>query len=164
MNKVQKFCAGLAVLLVLSANSYGAPRSTPVMVTNTESEPVPVTVIDTPTAINICATLAPFSGGRQPIYDVPAGQMLVIEFASIDPVDTMDDGEFAQVQIRTTANGVEGTFLAGKVSGSEFTFARDGRVLKIYADPGTEVVGGIGSRGYLGEVEVCLSGQLRPTS
>ena len=162
MNRVKRFSCGLLLSIVFAANAFAAPRSTPVAVVNTDSEPVPVTVVERPTAINVCATLGPFSGPRQPIYNVPADVMWMIEYASIDPVDTMEEGHFVQVSIKTTAGGEEGTFVAGKVSGSEFTFGRDGRALKVYAEPATEVVGSVGIRGYLGDVEICLSGRLIP--
>ena len=121
MRNVLSAVTGLFVLLFINGSPYAAPIKS-VTVVNTDSEPVPVTIVQLPTAINVCATLGPFSGSSQLIYGVPSDMMLVIEYSSIDPVDTLDDGEFVQVQIRTTAGGMEGTFFAGKVLGSEFTF------------------------------------------
>ncbi|MDJ0740354.1 MAG: hypothetical protein QNJ91_11585 [Gammaproteobacteria bacterium] len=162
MDKARMTSFGFLALLAFSIGSYAATRSTPVTVVNTDGEPVPVAAIDASAPVNACAILGPFSGAEQLIYSVPPDMALAIEYGAIDPVDTLDEGEFVQVQITTTAGGVEGVFFVGKVSGSEFTFGRDGRVLKIYADPGTDVVGGVGIRGYLGDVEICLSGRLSP--
>ncbi len=162
MDKERMKITGLLALLALSVSPYAAARSTPVTVVNGDDEPVPVTSLDTSTPINACATLRQFAGPDQLIYSVPSDMALTIEYSSIDAVDSLDDGNFIQIQIKTTVGGVEGEFLAGKISGSEFTFARDGRVLKVYADPDTDVVGGIGSRGIVGDVEICLSGRLSP--
>ena len=162
MARAREVFTVLFVLSAFCASSYAATRSTPVTVVNTDSEPVPVTLVETPIPVNACATLNPFSGGQQLIYSVPSDMTLAIEYSTIDLLDTLEDGDFVQVNIKTTVGGLEGRFFAGKVLGSEFTFGRDGRVLKVYADPGTDVVGGVGIRGYLGDVEICLSGRLSP--
>ena len=128
-------------------------------------DPIPVTVTNFPTPaptaqiVNMCAVLTNTGGGDQHIYTVPTGMRLMLEYSSIR-AEILDDGDIVQVVIKTTAAGVEGRFLVGEIYGSDFVFDSDGRTVKIYADAGTDVVGGFGSRNYLDDVEVCLSGKL----
>jgi hypothetical protein len=50
----------------------------------------------------------------------------------------------------------------GRVDGDVFTFATDGRVLGVGADPDSDVAVRIAIRNYVEDVGVCFSGTLSP--
>lgn len=158
---------GFAFSIVQAAPPDTKPSpSTPVEVMNTASNPVPISivqpVIEPEQQINVCGA----SQGGNPIkllYSVPAGKRLAIDFVSLKAPRTLDDGESLHVFIKTSVQGVTGEYLLGSVRDAG-GFA-DSRLVKVFADPGTDVTlnqASVSSNPFLSTGAVCVSGRLLP--
>ncbi len=162
MNLVRKISMSFVIAtLLLCGNAFAKPdQAPPIVDVNVVGDETPPKT----QPVNACADLTVGSGSDQPIYVVPDDQRLVIEYISIDPDGFLDAGDYVQVTVKTVVDKVEGTFLAGTADGDTFAGAKGGRMVRIHADPGSDVVGGVGTLNVSGDTTVCFSGELSPDS
>lgn len=140
---------GVSLLLTLGArNVTAAPPASAVKV---------LTVGD---PINICGE-GQLGDPNKVLFEVPSDKRLEIEYGSISASGTLEEGERLVISIETIAGGNPGRFLVGELLGPP-VFDEDARVMKVFADPGTEVTVQQGITGLVGPGTVCLSGRLVP--
>lgn len=125
--------------------------------------PVEVVVANTPLAVS--ATYEPVqvcSAFYNPttVYTVPSDRRLVVEDATVSA--TLDPGELVVGVVETMAGGAEVEHYVGTISGDVFRFARDGRMMRAYADAGTSVVVKAARRNAPENMEICFTGHLEP--
>ena len=175
-------CVGL---LVGSAAVIGGPAGPPggldvnvlndplaVEVTNavpveaTIVAPADVNVLNPKLDVNIIRDSEPFQACGEgllsrPSFTVPVDRRLVIEDGTIRG-NMESDTQILIGSVETIVNGVEARHFIGRIAQSTFTFESAGRMMKAYADPGTEVTFIFSSRGTPEDVVACISGRLEP--
>lgn len=93
-------------------------------------------------------------------FTVPPDRRLIIEDATVSA--SLDLDEIMVGLIETTVGGQSAEHYAGSISGADFRFMRDGRTMKVYADPDTDVIVKAARRNSPTNMEICFSGRLEP--
>ncbi len=156
MNKYAIGFLLLAVAAVAVSGLDAAPATkAPVEVTVTN---VPLAVVAAYQPVQVCSAVY----NPTTAYTVPSDRLLVIEDATVSA--TLDAGELVTGIITTMSTGVEADHYVGMISGDVFRFSRDGRMMKVYADPGTSVIVKAARRNAPDNMKICFSGRLEPVA
>ena len=167
ITKTAVLVACLGIFLV-PMSTYAQQSSRPVLVVNNPAEPVPVLDVENPalapfqeSQVNV-----PFDSGQLGVdvnFVVPAGERLVIEFASGTAL--LAQGRVTAVQLVTVVNGVVAahnlTFSStGPAGGFPISYTAN-QQMRLYADPGTTVAFRVQRDiGGAGVVHAAISGYL----
>jgi hypothetical protein len=106
--------------------------------------------------VNVCATVY----NPTLAFVVPVDSRLVIEDATVSA--SLDSDEIVVGLIETTVGTVAAEHFVGSIDGADFRFMRDGRTMKVYGDPGTDVVFKVARRNAPEHMEICFTGHLEP--
>ena len=140
------------------ANALTLDPASTVQIANEASDPVPVTVQNQPARQPVQATgsLPEADAADNPIvlYTVPAGKRLVIEYFS-----GFARGDEALFILTTTVGGVQANHYMARHAEE---LIDDARLVRIYADPGTNVRLSVVTTASTLQNEATISGYLEP--
>lgn len=182
MDKARMSFTAMLALLAFNVATHAATRSTPVTVVNSDAEPIPVVTEDersarTPFSQGVSVSFGTFRGistsdrvaGDD--FEVPPDHILVLEHISLRATMAIGD-DIGYAEVSFTSNGDSDTHYlpvrtdirALPLTGGNQKVVSQGWPIRLYADPGSDVVlnlnSTVGSPG--GSVRYTVSGYLVP--